>query len=76
MCVQMGEEARAPSPSGAAGWDIGGYSNPPRVRLVGIQELTLVDLDAVAGGKLAKASGLLLEACRHGEHYASATVVA
>ena len=42
---------------------------------VGIQELTLVDLDAVAGGKAAKVSGgFLLKACAQGRHFREATI--
>jgi hypothetical protein len=42
---------------------------------VGIQELTLVDLDAVAGGKAAKVLGsFLLKACAQGVHFREATI--
>jgi hypothetical protein len=40
-----------------------------------MQELTLVDLDAVADGKAAKASGgFLLKACVQGAHFREATI--
>jgi len=44
-------------------------------QLIGMPELTLVDLDAVAGGKAAKASGgFLLKACAQCLHFREATI--
>jgi len=39
-----------------------------------IRELTLADLDAAAGGKGAKSSGKLFEACSHGTHIPQVTI--
>ena len=44
-------------------------------QLVGMQELTLIDLDAAADGMAAKASGgFVLKACAQGAHFREATI--